>query len=377
MSKSSSSYDLAVVGAGVIGLAIGWEMARRGASVLVLERDRVAQGTSRVAAGMLAPTSEARAGEPAVLELGLRAAAEYPGWLAELQDATGREVHRVANGTLLAARDHDEAEALARDIELRETLGVAVRRLLPSQARELEPALAPGLRLAAEALGDHALDPRELCAGLAQAFERSGGELLEHAPVRAVLVDDDHVGGVQLQAGEVISARNVVIAAGAWAAQIELPESAQIPLRPVKGQILRCHDPAGPGLLGRVLRYGSGYIVPRGDGRYVIGATMEERGFDASVTAGGAHELLRDACELVPGIDEWILDELSAGLRPATPDNAPAIGPGSLDGLLWATGHHRHGVLLAPVTARLIAESLQGEPVPCELRPERFAALSA
>ena len=128
-----------------------------------------------------------------------------------------------------------------------------------------------------------------------------------------------------------------------------------MPLRPVKGQILRLHDPAGPGLLTRVLRMSPGYVVPRGDGRYVLGATMEERGFDTTVTAGAVFELLRDAIELVPGIAELVIDELIAGLRPATPDNAPAIGPGALDGLHWATGHYRHGILLAPITAELLA----------------------
>ncbi len=125
-----------------------------------------------------------------------------------------------------------------------------------------------------------------------------------------------------------------------------------MPLRPVKGQILRLHDPAGPGLLTRVIRMGPSYITPRGDGRYVIGATSEERGFDQTVTAGAASELLRDASELVPGISELVLDEFTAGLRPATPDNLPAIGPApGCDGLFWAVGHRRGGILLAPATA--------------------------
>src|SRR6201999_1733544 len=156
-----------------------------------------------------------------------------------------------------------------------------------------------------------------------------------------------------------------------------------VPLRPVKGQIMRLHDPAGPGLLQRVIRMGSSYITPRGDGRYVIGATSEERGFDTTVTAGAAFELLRDASELVPGISEWVLDELTAGLRPATPDNLPAIGPASdVDGLWWAVGHRRGGILLSPVTAELIVDSLMGELDPTEeaavaVDPARFAGSAA
>jgi glycine oxidase len=157
-----------------------------------------------------------------------------------------------------------------------------------------------------------------------------------------------------------VRARHVVVAAGAWSgASVGLPRSA---LRPVKGQIMRLRDPAGPGLLERTLRFEGGYLVPRGDGRYVLGATMEERGFDTTVTAGGMYELLRDAGELVPGVHELVVEEMSAGLRPATPDNAPLLGPApELEGLHWATGHHRNGILLAPVSADIVAGGLAGD----------------
>ena len=152
--------------------------------------------------------------------------------------------------------------------------------------------------------------------------------------------------------------RATVLAAGVWSG--ELGDTA--PLRPVKGQILRLHDPAGPGLLTRVIRMGPSYIVPRGDGRYVIGASSEERGFDTTVTAGAAFTLLRDATELVPGISELVIDEFTAGLRPGTADNLPLIGRAP-DGVWWATGHFRGGVLLAPATAELLAAAICGEPV--------------
>jgi len=149
-----------------------------------------------------------------------------------------------------------------------------------------------------------------------------------------------------------------------WSTAIAgLPPDAAVPLRPVKGQILRLHDPAGPGLLSRVVRRGGVYIVPRGDGRYVIGGTMEERGFDTTVTAGAVFELLRDAIELVPGVSELVIDECSAGLRPGTPDNLPVIGQGDVEGLYWATGHRRGGILLAPITAELMAGALAGAPM--------------
>jgi glycine oxidase len=169
------------------------------------------------------------------------------------------------------------------------------------------------------------------------------------------------------------------VAAGPWSGQIDgLPEDARVPIRPVKGQILRLHDPAGPGLLTRVLRMPPAYLVPRGDGRYVLGATMEERGFDTTVTAGAVFELLRDASELVPGISELVIDELSAGLRPGTPDNEPVIGHGAVRGLHWATGHYRNGVLLAPLTASIVVAGLTGDPPPEHVplgafAPQRFA----
>jgi glycine oxidase len=193
--------------------------------------------------------------------------------------------------------------------------------------------------------------------------------------VRGVEVDGDAVRGVRLRDGSVVAAEQVVIAAGVWSTQLEgIPDAARVPVRPVKGQIMRLHDPAGPGLLSRVVRMGPSYVVPRGDGRYVIGATSEERGFDTTVTAGAAFELLRDASELVPGVSEWVLDEFQAGLRPGTPDNLPVIGPGSVAGLHWAVGHRRNGVLLTPVTAELVAAALAGEPIDAEpFSPQRFA----
>jgi glycine oxidase len=253
-----------------------------------------------------------------------------------------------------------------------------VTRLRPSQARALVPALAPAVRLALEVAGDHAVDPRKLTASLVAAGRGAGVELRTGAEVAAVeLSSSGSVGGLRLADGEVVAAEQVVIAAGAWSDAIDgIPDAARVPIHPVKGQILRLHDPAGPGLLGRVLRMTSGYLVPRGDGRYVLGATMEERGFDTTVTAGAVFELLRDAGELIPGISELVIDEIIAGLRPATPDNAPAIGPDSVPGLHWAVGHYRNGILLAPITADTVVAGLTGAEPPelaAPFSPGRFA----
>lgn len=377
MTTNSRPIDVLIVGGGVIGLAIGWRAAQRGLRVEVVERAGVGAGTSRVAAGMIAPIAEAEPSEPALLALARESAARYPAFVDELAQATGADPGYRRFGTLLVARDADEAEALERELAFRRDLGLPVRRLLPSAARALEPALAPTLRLGLEIPDDHAIDPRALTAALADAFRAAGGSLATGTEVTEVVYDGERVRGVRLADGRSLEAEQTVIAAGPWSAGLPgLPDDARVPLRPVKGQILGLRDPSGPGLVGRVIRMQPGYLVPRGDGRYVLGATIEERGFETTVTAGAVFELLRDASELVPGVSELVLEELCAGTRPGTPDNAPILGPGTVNGLVWATGHYRHGILLTPITAELIASLLAGEPLPemaAPFDPRRFA----
>jgi glycine oxidase len=372
---AGQSHDVAVVGGGAIGLACAWRAVQRGLRTVVLDSGE--PGAWQVAAGMLAPVAEVDFGERAQLELGLRSMDRFEAFCAELAAASGRDPGYRSVGTLVVARDADEAEALDRLLAFRRSLGLDVERLRPSQARRVEPALAPTVRLALHAAGDHSVDPRRLVAALAEAFERAGGELRARTRAAGLRVEDDRVTGVELAGGELVPARRVVVAAGARTAALEgLPEAARVPVRPVKGQVMRLRDPRGPGLLERTIRGEQAYLVPRGDGRYVLGATMEERGWDTAPTAGGVYELLRDMGELVPGVLELEIEELEAGLRPATPDNLPAVGPGTLEGLAWATGHHRNGILLAPVTADLVAGVLAGERLPdwaAPADPARFA----
>ncbi len=325
---------MAVVGGGVIGLAAAWRAAQSGLRVVVHERDTLGAGASHVAAGMLAPVSEADAREPELLELGLRSAAAWPAFAAELGIALRTE------GTLVVARDRDEAEWLERELALRERLGLRVERLLPSAARALESGLAPTLRAAFLAPDDHSVDPRALLAALAGAARGAGVEIREHSEIADLATLD---------------AGTVVLAAGAWSGEL-----ADLPVRPVKGQIIRLRPRRGdPPALTHTVRFSDGYLVPRADGRVVLGATMEERGFDTAVTAGAVHELLRDASELVPGVLELEIEELQAGLRPATPDNLPITR--RLDArTIAATGHHRNGILLAPLTADLVVEHVSG-----------------
>jgi glycine oxidase len=364
----SESFDVAIVGGGAIGLACARAAADRGARVVVLDAGE--PGAWQVAAGMLAPVSEAEFGERALLELGLESARRYADFCAALDDPGYRPV-----GTLVVARDRDEAEALERLAEFRRGLGLPVERLRPSQARRLEPALAPTVRLALDIEGDHSIDPRKLVAALERAFDGD----VRRARVTGLLVHRERVTGVATDTGAV-AAGAVVVAAGVHVARLDMPEHARVPVRPVKGQVLRLRDPRGAGLIDRTIRGEHAYLVPRGDGGYVLGATMEERGWDTTPTAGGVYELLRDLSEVVPGVFELDIEELTAGLRPATPDNLPAIGPGALEGLVWATGHYRNGILLTPVTAELVAGALAGEPAPdwaVAADPLRFTGVPA
>jgi glycine oxidase len=358
--------DVLVLGAGLAGLTVGWELAAAGCRVRILDREAPGQATSRVAAGMLAPVTEAEPDDPQQLALGRAALARWPGYAAELEAASGIVVPLRRRPTLAVARDRDEAEALERFAGIRERLGLPVERLLPSAARTLEPALAPTLRGALAVPDEQAVDPRVVVRALAVAAGDAGARIATGpgSAVEELLHDGTRVTGARTADGLELRSEAVVIAAGSWSGRVPgLPGRDRLPVRPVKGQLLVLRDPQGPGMVERVLRFGAGYLVPRDDGRYVLGATTEERGFDHATTAWAVHDLLRDGAELVPGLLELELRETLAGLRPATPDGHPAIGPSpGLAGLWWATGHYRNGVLLAPLTGTLLADRMLGRP---------------
>ncbi len=351
--------DAIIVGAGVIGLACAWRAASRGLRVVVVERDRPGAGASDVAAGMLAPVGEASWGEDRLLELALESHRLWPGFAAELAAASGREVGLLELGALHVALDRDEAAELRRQFELMRARDLAAEWMRAGRARELEPGLGAATA-AVLAPADAAVDPRALLPALAGAFESAGGAIVA-GEVTGGLFEDERLTGVRTADGRELRATTTVLAAGAWSGAGWLPERARPPIRPVKGQILTLRGPASTPVCERIVVTERVYLVPRGDGRLIVGATSEERGFETTVTAGGVHELLREAYRVLPEVAELELIEASAGLRPATPDNAPLIGPGEIPGLALATGHFRNGILLAPVTAERIA-ALLGEP---------------
>lgn len=357
--------DAVVIGGGVIGLAVAWRAARAGLGVAVVDPEP-GSGASHFAAGMIAPVGEAEFGEEAVVALNRDSASRYPSFIAELELDAGRSAGYRQTGTLHVAIDDDEQMALERQFRYRRELGLPVERLTSRQTRDLEPGLAPSVRGGMLVESDHQVDPRAMVATLLQACSRLGVQI--HRCKGSLRIEGGRVTGVDLDGGETLEASRVVLAAGCWSGAVKgVPDEDIAPVRPVKGQILRLRG--APGMISRTLRGGSVYILPRADGRVVIGGTVEERGFDTSVIAGAVYELLREARALVPDVAELELVEASAGLRPGSPDNMPMVGYAITPGLVMATGHYRNGYLLAPATADAVAGVLAGGQWPEATQP--------
>jgi glycine oxidase len=361
---------LLVVGSGLIGLAVAWRAAQAGLQVTLVD-PAPAAGASSVAAGMLAPVTEVHHGEEPMLALTIAGARRWPGFAAALEDATGRSVGYEPAGTLLVAFDGDDRRALDDLHGFQQQLGLEVERLRSRDCRAREPLLSPRVRGGLLAHDDHQVDPRRVIAALFAGC-RDLGVRTVHDEVVRIEHGGGRVRGAVLAEGPRIEADAVVVATGASLRRLEgLPPGTLPTIRPVKGQILRLRAPEGePSLSGTVRGLVQGrpvYLVPRRDGELVVGATQEELGHDRRVTAGGVRELLDAAATLVPGIDEFTLVETSVGLRPGTPDNRPVVGPTAVEGLLVATGHHRGGVLLAPITADAVTALLVGDDPPPEM----------
>ena len=359
--------DVLVAGGGLVGLSVAWRSAQRGLSVMVVD-EAPGTGASYAAAGMLAPVTEAAYGEEALLRLCLASLERFPAFVAEVEHASGVDIGLRTVGTVVAGFDADDMSALDALLAYQQELGLEVERLTPRQARRHEPSLTPRLRGALRVAGDHSVDGRALHAALLAAAEAAGVGLVR-SRVESVRVEGDRATGLRLAGGEELAADAVVIALGAWSDS--LPGAPPVPVRPVKGQILRLRGAAGlvNGTVRALVRGRQVYLVPYPDGGLVVGATVEDRGFDATVTAGGVHDLLRDAIEVVPGVTELELVETLARWRPGSADNAPVLGPSGLPGLVLATGHYRNGVLLTPVTGDEVAELLVSGALPELLAP--------
>lgn len=379
---SSRTSDVLVIGGGIIGLVTAWRAAQRGLATAVVDPEP-GGGAARVAAGMLAAVTELHYGEETLLALNLESARRYPDFAAELAELTGHDLGYRRCGTLAVALDADDRAHLRELHALQQRSGLESVWLSGRECRRLEPMLAPGVRGGLRVDGDHQIDPRRLAAALVTACERAG-VVFHRGWAERLDVRRDRATGVTTADGTGLGAGQVVLAAGSMSGRLTgVPQALLPPVRPVKGQVLRLTVPRrfAPFLsrtVRAVVRGSHVYLVPRENGELVVGATSEELGWDTTVTAGGVYELLRDAHELVPGITELPLTETRAGLRPGSPDNAPLLGPSGLDGLLLATGHHRNGVLLTPVTGDVLAHALVTGELPPEARPftpTRFGAV--
>ncbi len=343
-----------IIGAGTIGLSIGWQLVRAGQSVEIFERGRAGRGTSWLAAGMLGPDAEIGFEELELYRLNQESLRRWPKFAASLEEESGSNVDFRTEGTLLVAHDRDAAEALRRRYEFMKEWGLDVRWLSGAQALEREPFVAPRLAAAVYSAGDFQVDNRLLVDAMTKAFLDKGGVLHEETPVRAVEPHDVRPALITAEGARIEGSR-VVVAAGVWSRDIDgLTPDQKPPVRPVKGQMieLRIEPPFD---LKHVVRGPDAYVVPKSSGRLLVGATSEEMGYDERVTAGGLYVLLEGAWEIVPGIYDLPVCDTWAGLRPASRDHLPIMGSAGAPGVVMATGFYRHGILLTPVTSEEVA----------------------
>src|SRR5689334_15811801 len=373
--------DVVIAGGGVIGTAIAWRAAAAGLDV-VLADPAYGDAASLVAAGMLAPVSEALFGEGALLRVNLLALARFPSFAAELEQVTGHRVGLRREGTLAVAFDAGDYAALTRLTAFRRSAGLEAEELDSRACRKLESFLTPDVHGGVLFPGDWSVDNRRYAAALREAAAVAGVRVVRDR-VTAVLTDgpdgadsaDGRARGVTLADGGEIGSAQVVLAAGSWSGEVHgLPEALRSAVRPVKGQLLRLRHPDGlPPVLTHTIRAtvrgADVYLVPRADGEVIVGATQEERGPDLTVTAGAVHDLLHDAMSVLPVTSELILAETCAGLRPGTPDNGPIVGDAGPGGLLLATGHYRNGILMSAATADAAVACLTGRAPAPEWEP--------
>lgn len=373
--RARERADVVIIGAGVIGLAVARALAIRGLrEVMVIERSRPGAEASSAAAGMLAPQAEADCADE-FFALACQSRDLYPGFAAALREETGTDIELDRTGTLyLAFTEHDETE-IERRCEWQTRAALPVEKLSAEETRRLEPCVSDQVRSALRFPLDVQVENRRLLAALAVANETKGVRLITETSVQSLLIEHGKVEGVGTSRGFVSSPRTIV-AAGSWTSCITASDKPvpRVRIEPVRGQMV-CLE-AGPRLARHVIYSPRGYLVPRLDGRLLTGSTTEHTGFEKRVTAAGVHSIISHALEIssilsrLPMIDSW------AGLRPRAADDLPVLGPcPEVEGLFYATGHYRNGILLAPITAELIAETVVGgamSPLLGPFAPDRF-----
>lgn len=369
-----SAPDVIVIGAGVIGCSIALELSARGAKVTLLERSVPGAEASTVAAGILAPHVE-HPDDPLLASLGEESRELHARWAERFREKEGIDVGYRRTGALVVAH---AADAIDARVAHHRECGVTHERLSGDEARALEPALSARLEAAVLLPDEAQVEPPKLLRAISLAAELAGVRLVRSV-VRSVRVERERVRGVELESG-LAECSTVVVAAGSWTSLVRGAGGGERALRevsPVRGQLV--HAEAHPRLVRRLIFGSGGYVVPRGDGRYVCGATTEEAGFEKETTLGGVHQVLERALIVVPELASARFVAHHVNFRPGTPDGRPLVGRGAADGLWIASGHYRNGILLAPVTATLLAGLVCGDAAVAAdtrleaLSPTRFA----
>lgn len=359
------SKDVMIVGGGVIGCSIALRLARAGLKVALVERGRIGCEASRAAAGMLSPQAEASAPGP-FLDLCLRSRAIYPEFAELLKEISGIDIEYRDEGTLCVALAGEDPDLIARWASWQKTAALPLAELTAGEIAALEPAITKAAARAVFVPGDHQVENRRLMDALDAAIRRAGVEVIEGAEVAGLMIERGKAVGIICD-GSMMRAGAIVVAAGSWSSRLLEPAGLRLRVTPARGQMLALRGAAAP--LAHVLHSSRVYIVPRHDGRIVIGATVEYVGFDKAVTAGGIRGLLDAAIEMVPSLADSEIVETWAGFRPDTEDHLPVIGPCEVVNLFLATGHFRNGILLAPITAELLGQCVIQQTIPDELRP--------
>jgi glycine oxidase len=350
-----NTYDVVIVGGGIIGGSIAFELARRNLRVIVLDRQELMQEASWAGAGMLSPAPHCPSDIPLV-PLGRASVALYPGFIDAIEESSEINTGYRTGGALEVLCHGDAERELSTLVALHHGLGLACEPLPLEEAQEMEPALGREARAAAFLPDEAFVNPRSLNSALLEASKMAGAELRPGAEVVSLLKDKKRCAGVKTAAGEAFSAGHVVLAAGCWTSQLS-EVAPYAPTSPVRGQMVALRHAGFP--LRRVLRSERGYIVPRDyetPQNLVAGSTLENAGYEKAVTSGGLEKILGAVNELAPSLAGAEILETWSGLRPGTPDQLPILGPTDIEGLMIATGHYRNGILLAPITAKLITE---------------------
>ncbi|RYZ01132.1 MAG: glycine oxidase ThiO [Myxococcales bacterium] len=364
--RASTPEPVVIVGGGVMGCAAAYELSRAGKPVIVLERSVPGAEASSAAAGILGAQVEAHHPGP-LTELGLASAKLYPALIADLQKDSGVSVGYRRCGVLKVAYAAPGLKELVRERAWQKRQKLAMEQLSPAALRKREPGLSPELAGGLWFEGDATLEPRSLLSALRVAAEKGGVQFRSGAFVERVEEAGGRAVGVRLSDGSVVRGSHVVLAAGSWTSLVSRPASEASRVVPARGQIVELRSSVPP--LSAIVFGPDCYLVPRADGRVLVGSTLEFVGYKREVTAGAVSRLLNAALRLVPALEQAELSSTWSSFRPYTADELPLLGPSQTPGLIFMSGHYRNGILLAPISARIVAACVTGQKPPVDLLP--------